>query len=319
MIPDRGGLRHLPAPTGVDALPSDPAARRTGQPSHDVRDLPNRAEAVLQRRRPPLQVLDLGGDLLQHVRLDGARGDGVHRRAVPAELGGPGAREALDRRLGRGVQAQRAEPRPGPDRGDVDDAAPRGQVRQDGLRGEDDPADVGVVGPLVVLQRDLREGPDDLDPGVVHQYVDLAVRRPRQGCGDELPGPVDVGEVRADAVGLGLVRQGLDLALDLRDLRGAGVGGEAEDDLARALARLTAGEGMGWARRGRLTLAPSWASLRAMPSPMPRDAPVTMAVLPWSGSELLSAILEATTSSQYSQAGSSAIIVAVPLATSDSC
>ncbi|GKT47504.1 uncharacterized protein ColSpa_07685 [Colletotrichum spaethianum] len=122
---------------------------------------------------PTLFCTGLLGDVVEHVALHGAGGDAVDRRAAAAELPGPDARQALQRRLGRAVQPEPREPLAAADGADVDDASVGGrEAREEGLGEQQWRAHVDVVDLCEVGGGNGAQGRVNLRAGVVDEDVD---------------------------------------------------------------------------------------------------------------------------------------------------
>lgn len=139
-------------------------------------------------------------------------------------------------------------------------------MRQRSLRKQDGAPHVDVEHGAVVLDAELVEAPDTLEPGIVDKNVDLGGypggRGPPDGLADEMLGAVERAQVRLYRVGLGPVGQRLDRLSQLGSSGCAGWGGVPDDDLGSASARARA---LWFRGLVRLTFAPWWANFKAMP------------------------------------------------------
>ena len=199
--------------TRTNALPRHPRAALLRQERHDLRDLLGATGAVLHRRRCPLPCHEPRINIVQALRHDRARIHRVHGGAVAAQLRGPDAREALERRLAARVRAGVGEARAPADAADVDDAPGPPQARQHGLRQEQRAAHVDGVHAVKGLGGDGVERRAADDGGVVDENVNTRAKGPG-GRGDDLRRRVGVAKVALDGGG-GAVGFGLDAGDEL--------------------------------------------------------------------------------------------------------
>lgn len=161
-------------------------------------------------------------------------------------------------------------------------------MRQHGLRGEDEAAHVGVEGAGEDFWGGVAQRADDFGARVVDQDVDGGAEG-GGGGGDDFGG-------RAEVASVGLDFDGADGGA--AGGRGGAGGGEVRDGRDDVVGELFAAGGdvgdgdllgvelgsVVWKVVGLavvlLTFAPRLASSMAMPAPMPREPPVTMATFP---------------------------------------
>src|SRR5882724_8624853 len=112
---------HPQSAAGVDHLAGDPAGIRGGEEGDGAGDVGGLADAAKgglgYRLVEELRIAD------QHVRIGGARSNGVHGDAARTQFGGEGAREGIHGGLAGDVGAQAGNRRARADRRRVDHAA----------------------------------------------------------------------------------------------------------------------------------------------------------------------------------------------------
>lgn len=287
---------HKQPPTSLNRLARNPPTRRLRQHRHHERDILGRRKPMLHGRQRLLRFHRLARDPIHdnpinHIRHRVPGRDHIHRMPLGPQLVRPRARQPFHRRLSRAVDATGGYPDAAEQRADADDAAAAGggQVREHGLRGEDEAAHVGVEGAGEDVGRRVAQCSDDLGARVVDQDVDGGAEG-GGGGGDDFGGRAEVARVGLDFDGAGGGGGG----------GGGAGGGEVRDDRDDVVGELFAAGGdvgdgdlvgveLGSVvcggrvvdlAVGLLTFAPRLASSMAMPAPMPREPPVTMATLP---------------------------------------
>lgn len=166
-------------PTRRDNLPTNPSAISPGQGPNNISDLGHSTKTILDGRGGLLHSDDLRRDAVEHGAGNGTRVDAVHRSTIVAQLGGPAARQALQRRFRRAVQAHGLEAGARADGTDVDDAPPGVEVGEERLREQDHTPHVHAVHEVDVGRCDVGERAHNVNTGVVDEDVDVEGERGR--------------------------------------------------------------------------------------------------------------------------------------------